>query len=153
MVMLKRHLGVSHATNHPLRNRCQRCFARHGEGLPSDWLNDAVRIFASGQPEFLPFGDFPSHGQAGLRVLVASPHYILAMKLLAMRDPFATNDLRDVWELLDICAVRTLDQAQDWLRRFFPDRALPERHALILEDVFEAKAAGQIYSPMLGWGL
>jgi hypothetical protein len=48
-------------------------------GLPEDWLNDAVKGFLHGEdPDAVPVLDTP-----GLRVDVASPRYLLAMKLLA----------------------------------------------------------------------
>lgn len=57
-------------------------------GLPGDWLNDAVGMFTPlDEPDalFQASGSFPAVGTPGLRVLVATPHYLLAMKLLALR--------------------------------------------------------------------
>lgn len=57
-------------------------------GLPGDWLNDAVGMFTPlDEPDalFSATGVFPAVGTPGLRVLVAKPHYLLAMKLLALR--------------------------------------------------------------------
>lgn len=57
-------------------------------GLPGDWLNDAVGMFTPlDEPDalFQASGSFPAVGTVGLRVLVATPHYLLAMKLLALR--------------------------------------------------------------------
>ncbi len=57
-------------------------------GLPGDWLNDAVGMFTPlDEPDalFHLSGHFPAVGTPGLRVLVATPHYLLAMKLLALR--------------------------------------------------------------------
>lgn len=56
-------------------------------GLPGDWLNDAVGMFTpldEHETLFRASGNFPSDGTPGLRVLVAKPHYLLAMKLLAL---------------------------------------------------------------------
>jgi len=119
-------------------------------GLAEDWLNDAVEIFVSEQAEHRHFGDFPRHGLAGLRVFVAAPAYLFAMKALSLRDPFATSDLEDIWHLADVCEVSDSEAAAALVDKFYPGR-LPRRHALILEDIFEAKRQGQPYSPMLGW--
>ena len=57
-------------------------------GLPDDWLNDAVKGFlptsvarpGTPDPDAVPVFDEP-----GLRVMAASPRYLLAMKLMASR--------------------------------------------------------------------
>jgi len=121
---------------------------RHG--MPEGWFNDAVAIFSSDKPDYALVGDFPPE-RAGLRVFSATPHYLLGMKLMALRSPFETSDLRDVWDLLDHCGIETMDDALGLLARFYPGEKLPPHKALILQDVFEAKAAGQPYSPLLGW--
>ena len=57
-------------------------------GLPGDWLSDAVGMFTPlDEPDalFAVSGSFPAVGTPGLRVLVATPHYLLALKLLALR--------------------------------------------------------------------
>jgi hypothetical protein len=65
--------------------------ARHD--LPEDWLNDGVK-------GFLP-GDDPRarqvHESDSLRVDVASPEYLLAMKLFAARE-------QDVDDIVQLCA-------------------------------------------------
>lgn len=122
---------------------------RHG--LEQDWLNDAVSIFVSESPDYRTVGDFPPE-RPGLRVFAASPHYLLAMKLMSMRSPFETNDFPDIWELADICGVADADEARKWLEGFYPDSPLPTHRSLILDDIFAAKAAGQDYDSRLAWG-
>src|SRR5580700_3631794 len=51
--------------------------------LPPNWLNEQATIYLSKEREFSLFKMYPSEGHFGLRVLMASPQYILAMKLLA----------------------------------------------------------------------
>ena len=46
-------------------------------GVPEDWLNDAVKGFLSPKAEFDEFLDLPH-----LKVFVARPEYLLAMKCL-----------------------------------------------------------------------
>ena len=50
-------------------------------GIQSDWLNDGVKGFLSERGEFSPFLELDH-----LRVLVAQPQYLLAMKCLALRE-------------------------------------------------------------------
>lgn len=119
-------------------------------GLETGWLNDAVGIFISDKPDYRLVGDFPSE-RPGLRVFRASAEYMLAMKLMSMRSALESNDVRDVWDLVDRCGVSTADEARSFLARFYPGQRLPRRNSLILEDLFEAKGQGQEYSPALGW--
>lgn len=131
------------------REAADRVGARHG--LEPGWMNDAVSIFASETPDYRTVGDFPPE-RPGLRVFAASPQYLLAMKLMSMRSPFETNDFSDIWELADICGVRSADEAREWLGGFYPDSPLPAHRSLALDGIFAAKAAGQPYSTMLAWG-
>ena len=55
-------------------------------GLADDWLDDAVGMFTPlGEHDglFQASGSFPAAGMPGLRVMAASPHYLVAMKLLS----------------------------------------------------------------------
>lgn len=59
-------------------------------GLPSGWLNDAVKGFLAGEdPEATQILDLP-----GLRCLAASPRTLLALKVLAHRVGEDEDDLR-----------------------------------------------------------
>jgi ribosomal protein S30 len=58
-------------------------------GLPSGWLNQAVKIFAPPRdqpaPNLFPYGEYPRQEIVGLRVFVPAPEYLLAMKIVANR--------------------------------------------------------------------
>jgi len=120
------------------------------ENLPENWLNDAVRIFTSDTPDYRLVGDFPD-GKPGLRVYSASPRYLLAMKIMSMRSSLETNDVLDVWNLIDACGVRNAEEAAALTKEFFPSKDIPRRNQLLLEDVFEAKGNNQAYSRAIGW--
>ena len=79
---------------------------------PEDWLNDGVRTDLSPNVAGLArhhalFRAYPSEAEPGLRVIVPTPEYIPAMKLMAMRiDPAAgTGDLADILNLLDVVGL------------------------------------------------
>src|SRR3981081_577772 len=59
------------------------------KGWPPDWLNDGVKGWLShrdADPEAKQlFKTYPSEDEPGLRVFLASPHYLLAMQCLARR--------------------------------------------------------------------
>jgi hypothetical protein len=95
-------------------------------GLPEDWLNDAVKGFLHGNdPDAVPVLDAP-----GLRVDVASPRYLLAMKLLAARD----EDVDDILFLYQQCGFRTVEEGLDLVEAAYPDRKIPVRVQYLLEE-------------------
>jgi Nucleotidyltransferase of unknown function (DUF6036) len=72
--------------------------------LPAGWLNDGVKGYLPGiDPNALVLFD-----AVGLRVMVASPRYLLAMKLLASR---VERDEDDIRLLLAICGITTVGDA------------------------------------------
>lgn len=119
-------------------------------GLQQDILRDDVSIFISDYAKYKPYGEFPK-GHGNFRVFLATPEYIFSMKMLSMRNVMETQDLRDAWELADVCGISTIEAAENLLSKFYPGKVLPIRNRLILQDVFEAKANGQAYSPAMGW--
>lgn len=97
-------------------------------GLPEDWLNDAVKGFLPGrdeQPRPLP-------AIPGLDVAVASPRYLLAMKLMAMR--FGEDD-EDIEILLGECGIGRADDALAVLRAVYPAREPPAKTRFFLEEL------------------
>lgn len=131
-------------------DRCaKRLAVRYG--LASDWLNDSVSIFTSDTPDLKLLGDFPRKGRAGLRIFTASAQYLFAMKCLAMRDMMTTSDAHDVWDLADLCGVKTVEGALEMFERFYPLHSLPRRNRLLLEDVFEAKTVSRSFSREYFW--
>lgn len=122
--------------------------------MPEDWLNDHVEIFTSSRPCFDLLGDFPRglpDGQCGLRVFTAAPEYIFAMKVLSMRSPFESSDMKDIWDLMDVIGLDSLQAARELTLQFYPDAELPRRTDVILNDLLEAKKAGSAYTPMMAW--
>ena len=59
-------------------------------GWPEDWLNDRSKALLK---------SYPSETEPGLRVYVATPHYLFAMKCLAMRIA-GVDDTRDRSDIL-----------------------------------------------------
>ena len=97
--------------------------------LPEVWLNDAVKAF-------LP-GDDPERKVAfrtpWLTVSVASPRYLLAMKLLAAR---VDQDADDIVDLYRLCGFTTADEGMDLVAAFYPDRPIEPRTRFLLEELF-----------------
>jgi Nucleotidyltransferase of unknown function (DUF6036) len=100
-------------------------------GLPEDWLNDAVKGFMPGpdeDPRAVP-------DIKGIEVTTASPRYLLAMKLMAMR--FSEDD-EDIEILLAECDIHDAQQALDVLRAIYPTRQPPAKTRFFLEELLSS---------------
>lgn len=96
--------------------------------LPEDWLNDAVKGFMPGDdPDRIPLPDV-----RGIEVTTASPAYLLAMKLMAMR---FGEDEEDIELLLRECAITSGSDALALLARLYPHQKPPLKTRLFLEEL------------------
>lgn len=132
---------------------CVSCAAKRvaqNEGIDEDWMNDCVEAYISDNPDFTLFGEFPKE-KPGLRVFTATPEYMLTMKMLAMRSSLVSNDIEDVWNLIDICQINSFEEAKEKWGKFYPGKQLPRKNELLVMDVFDAKAQGQVFNRSLGW--
>lgn len=103
--------------------------------VPNDWLNDAVKGFLS------PHGDFSSYLELShLRVYVAEPHYLLAMKAAAMRLGEEFHDLEDVRYLLRYLGISTVEQALAIVTRYFDEKTLHPKTRLALEELLPSSS-------------
>ncbi len=111
-------------------------------GWREDWLNDSVKGFLSrsdADPEAKSlFGTYPAGGSPGLRVLIASPAYLFAMKCLAMRvgDALGGGDISDIRHLSEELELKTLQDAIGLIERYYPSDALPPKTRFGLEEIF-----------------
>ena len=104
-------------------------------GLPSDWLNDAAKAFMPGKdPQARPLPDV-----TGIEVTTASPRYLLAMKLMAMR--FGEDD-EDIEILLEQCDMHSAQEALDLLEDMYPSRQPPAKTRFFLEELLRSGSRG-----------
>jgi len=99
-------------------------------GVPETWLNDAVKGFLSPRGEFEPYLELPH-----LRVFVAQPHYLLAMKCVALRLGEEFRDLEDVRYLLRHLDVESTAAALAIVLRYFDEDRIPPKTRLALEEI------------------
>jgi|HubBroStandDraft_5_1064220.scaffolds.fasta_scaffold169215_2 hypothetical protein len=99
-------------------------------GIDGHWLNDGVKGYLSAQGDFAPFLNL-SH----LRVMVAEPPYLLAMKCLAMRIGAEFHDEEDVRFLLRLLDVRSYEQALEIVTRYYPSERIPKKTLYALEEL------------------
>jgi hypothetical protein len=91
-------------------------------GVPESWLNDAVKGYLSPRGEYDPFLEL-----SNLRVFVARPDYLLAMKCIAMRLGEEFRDLDDIRFLLRYLNISSADEALGIVLRYFDaDQILPK---------------------------
>jgi hypothetical protein len=98
--------------------------------LPARWLNDAVKGTLSPRGDFEPYLELPN-----LRVFVAHPRYLLAMKCAAMRLGGEFHDLDDVRFLLRALDVATVDEALAIVTSYFDESQLLPNTRLDLEEL------------------
>lgn len=98
-------------------------------GLPPWWLNEQASVYVSGKddPGKRRVFDHPN-----LRIMVASPEHIFAMKALAAR----TRDVDDLRSLAQLTGVRTVDDALRICLDFYPDEDISSRARGVLEELF-----------------
>ena len=106
--------------------------------LPEDWnwLNDSVKEFLSGTREFQTYLSLPH-----LRVLTASPEYLLTMKCLATRGINEFHDQADVRFLLRCLNIERCDAAVATITRYWPEDKIPQDTLFALEEMFADIAA------------
>jgi len=98
-------------------------------GLPEDWLNDAVKAFLPGRDEAAR----PVPEVHGVEITTASPEFLLAMKLMAMR---VGEDDEDIEILLRQTKLHSAEEALDLLRRTYPHGEPPLKTRFFLEELF-----------------
>ncbi|HLY61095.1 MAG TPA: DUF6036 family nucleotidyltransferase [Terriglobia bacterium] len=97
-------------------------------GLPPNWLNEQGTSYLSKHKDFEMFKTYPSEGQFGLRVLTATPQYLLAMKLLAFR----SDDIQDIVLLARGLGITTAEGFLQLIKHYYPDeQVIPEKVAQI----------------------
>lgn len=99
-------------------------------GVDAKWLNDAVKGFLGSRGAFEPWLELPN-----LRVFVAEPHYLLAMKCAAMRLGPEFHDLDDVRYLLRHLDVQSAGEALEIVMRYFEPEQIPDTTRLALEEL------------------
>jgi hypothetical protein len=113
-------------------------------GWPSDWLNDGVKGFLSHRDRDAEarrlFRSYPGEEAAGLRVFVASPRYLFAMKCLAMRISGVeeTRDRADIEALAREIGVTTPGQALEIVAQFYPASQVSPKTQLGIEEIFSS---------------
>jgi hypothetical protein len=111
-------------------------------GWEETWINDGVKGFLSehdGDADAKRlFRTYPGESGPGLRVFVATPDYLFAMKCLAMRiggtEP--SEDIEDIRRLGKLLGIATFDQALAHVMRYYPAGRLSPKIQFGLQEIF-----------------
>ena len=113
-----------------IREAAARVAAR--EGVPDTWLNDAVKGFIS------PRGDFDAFIERdNLRVFVARPEYLLAMKCVALRLGEEFHDLDDIRFLLRHLDITSSAAAMRIVLRYFAESQVLPKTRFALQELLD----------------
>jgi hypothetical protein len=95
--------------------------------LDPAWLNDGVKGFMSAQGDFALFLELDH-----LRVMVAQPEYLLAMKCLSMRLGAEFRDEDDIRYLLRQLDLRDVERVKSVITKYYALERFPQKtlHAL-----------------------
>jgi hypothetical protein len=127
---LTRDVDALHPPSREFTNVVHLIAARRG--WPLNWLNDAVKGFAT---HFDSADDWEPFDEGGtVTVFIARPRLLLAMKLLAAR---GTRDREDIERLLDACKVTSVATAVEIFDKYYPAEAMNHRAAALLREHFD----------------
>jgi len=108
-------------------------------GLPDDWLNDDVKQFLAEKEakRRLPESDFGE----GIRIVVPTAAYLLAMKLRACRPPLPgyAGDYGDIRFLVQKMGIKSVEEAESFHDKFFPHDALAPEAREVVKDAIQPK--------------
>ena len=108
-------------------------------GWSDRWLNDAVKGFLSERdPQSVTlFRSYPSEAASALRVFLAQPEYLLAMKCIAMRvsEAESSPDRDDIKALLRHLGLKTVDQVLDIIARYYPHNLIRPKTQFGVEEI------------------
>jgi hypothetical protein len=98
--------------------------------VKADWLNDAVKGFMSPRGDFAAFLELDH-----LRIMMARPEYLLAMKCLAMRIGAEFHDEDDIRYLLRLLEVRNYEKAVAIITKYYPLERFPQKTLYALAEL------------------
>jgi len=107
-------------------------------GLPEDWLNSNVAQFISPKIESKRrLAEIEE--RTGLIIHVPTAEYLLAMKALACRRPIGSyrGDIDDLAFLIRKLNIRSLDEIQNAVERFYPDDIIRLQDRPLLESLIK----------------
>jgi hypothetical protein len=100
-----------------------------------DWLNDGVKGFLSAQGDFASFLELDH-----LRIMMAQPGYLLAMKCLAFRIGAEFHDEEDIRYLLRYLDIRDYGRALAVITKYYPLERFPQKTLYALAELLPTQS-------------
>jgi hypothetical protein len=108
-------------------------------GLDSSWLSDDVRRYTSIDGTFAPLQiqELETTAKQRLKITRPSASYLLAMKCLAGRAPLPgySGDLDDIKFLVRKMGIKTVEEVEDHLSKFYPRESLSPKVREAVQDL------------------
>lgn len=99
-------------------------------GLPNGWLNDGVKGFLSQNNNVVLFDTL-----SNLRIFMASPDYMFAMKCLSCRLD-NKNEVEDIRFLIKYLGITSVALAEAVIYKYYPlSRILPKTFYFLMEEL------------------
>lgn len=121
--------------NKSLTSEIQNAIARVGEenGIPKDWMNDAVRLFIPDEQRLEPEYELIFEGDH-ISVYVPGVRFLLTMKLIGGR----LVDVEDCLFLIEQTDITTYEELLDLLELGYPNQTVLTAHTqYIVEKIAE----------------
>lgn len=99
-------------------------------GAPEGWLNDAVKGFLSDRASSLPLLDLPH-----LKVFVAAPEYLLAMKCMSMRIGKDETDIQDIRFLMKHLGLQDCGAVLELVEKYYPRNCIQPKTRFAIEEL------------------
>jgi hypothetical protein len=118
-------------------------------GWPESWINDGVKGFLSAHDADRDakslFRSYPRETGPGLRVFVATPAYMFAMKCLAMRASGTERgaDIDDIRQLGGALGICNATEAMKIVTRYYPEGRLSPKTRFGIEEIFGSGAGAE----------
>lgn len=104
-------------------------------GLDESWLNDGVKGFVSDKGEVYRFGE---NIFKNLRVCMATPEYLFAMKCLSCRAAGdSPTEIEDIKFLIKHLHITSVEQAERIILKYYPKSLFKPRTHYVLLEIFE----------------
>lgn len=99
-------------------------------GATEGWLNDAVKGFLSSKGETQPLLDLPN-----LKVFVAVPEYLLAMKCMSMRIGKDETDIKDIRFLMEHLGLCKAEAILKIVEQYYPRNQIQPKTRFAIEEL------------------
>jgi hypothetical protein len=103
--------------------------------LPTDWLNDGVKGFVSGNETLSRISILELDALPNLRILWPTPEYILAMKCMAARVDDTATDRGDVAFLANALGLTSANEVLGIVERFFPKDRIHIKTVYFIQEI------------------